>query len=203
MIDNVAESHAVLGVRKNASAKTIRRAYRKLAMEYHPDRNVGNEEAAARFKAIHRAYAKLTGKYIEPDNSAVFAYNCLAQIFAIVVQQCAAKSVSPKCLDVKKAMRKVLEQQMENVRDSIASLGKIETTLMEITGRFYGKEAESMEAMIEHDLIGAQRSRQKAQESLRVMEAAKRLLDAVSYRFEEPPQSSPRILGCIWEIRQL
>lgn len=51
--------YAVLGVDKSADADTIKRAYRKLAMQYHPDRNPGNKEAEEKFKQINEAYAIL------------------------------------------------------------------------------------------------------------------------------------------------
>jgi molecular chaperone DnaJ len=48
--------YQVLGVPKNASATEIKKAYRKLAQKYHPDRNRGNKEAEERFKEISAAY---------------------------------------------------------------------------------------------------------------------------------------------------
>jgi molecular chaperone DnaJ len=51
--------YAVLGVARTASAEEIKKAYRKLAMQYHPDRNPGNKEAEARFKEINEAYEVL------------------------------------------------------------------------------------------------------------------------------------------------
>jgi molecular chaperone DnaJ len=48
--------YAVLGVPKNASAAEIKKAYRKLAQQHHPDANAGNETSEERFKEISAAY---------------------------------------------------------------------------------------------------------------------------------------------------
>lgn len=52
----------VLGVSKSASNEEMKRAYRKLAMKYHPDRNPNKKEAEERFKEINEAYAVLSDK---------------------------------------------------------------------------------------------------------------------------------------------
>lgn len=54
--------YKILGVNKNATAAEIKKAYRKLAMKYHPDHNKGNEDAEKRFKEISEAYAVLSDK---------------------------------------------------------------------------------------------------------------------------------------------
>lgn len=51
--------YQVLGVAKNASADEIKKSYRKLAMQYHPDRNPGNKEAENKFKEATEAYEVL------------------------------------------------------------------------------------------------------------------------------------------------
>ena len=48
--------YQVLGVPKNATAPEIKKAYRKLAQQYHPDANPGNKDAEERFKEISSAY---------------------------------------------------------------------------------------------------------------------------------------------------
>ena len=50
----------LLGVSKTATEEDIKKAYRKLALKYHPDRNPGNKEAEEKFKQINEAYAVLS-----------------------------------------------------------------------------------------------------------------------------------------------
>jgi molecular chaperone DnaJ len=60
--------YKVLGVGPQASEAELKKAFRSLAMQYHPDRNHGNKDAEERFKEINEAYAVLS----DPDKRAHF-----------------------------------------------------------------------------------------------------------------------------------
>ena len=60
MAENKRDYYEVLGVDKSASVDDIKKAYRKLAMKYHPDRNPGDKSAEEKFKEVGEAYEVLS-----------------------------------------------------------------------------------------------------------------------------------------------
>lgn len=62
------DCYEVLGVAKDADAETIKKSFRKLAMQYHPDKNPGDKEAEDKFKEIAAAYEILS----DPQKKAQF-----------------------------------------------------------------------------------------------------------------------------------
>lgn len=69
--------YEILGVKENASQDDIKKAFRKLAMQYHPDKNPNNSEAEAKFKEINAAYNILNDvdKRQQYDNQKKYSNN--------------------------------------------------------------------------------------------------------------------------------
>ena len=97
--------YEVLGVEKSASADEIKKAYRKKAIQYHPDKNPGDKEAEGKFKEAAEAYEVLSN----PDKRARYDQfghagvdgaagaggfsNCLSDDTV----SCFTASLSPRC----------------------------------------------------------------------------------------------------------
>ena len=62
MADQHRDYYEVMGVPKNATEEEIKKAYRKLAKQYHPDLHPGDKEAEAKFKELNEAYEVLSDK---------------------------------------------------------------------------------------------------------------------------------------------
>ena len=81
--------YEVLGVAKNAEAAEIKKAYRKLALQYHPDRNPGDKEAEEKFKEAAEAYDVLSNeekrrRYDQFGHAGMGASSHISEIFSVV-----------------------------------------------------------------------------------------------------------------------
>ncbi len=74
-MENRKDYYNILGVDRNATSEDIKKAYRKLSLKYHPDKNQGNVEAEEKFKDINEAYSVLSdeNKRKEYDNPNPFS----------------------------------------------------------------------------------------------------------------------------------
>ncbi|MFC0680416.1 DnaJ C-terminal domain-containing protein [Lysobacter korlensis] len=74
--------YAILGVSKDVSDSDLKKAYRKLARQYHPDSNSGNAAAEARFKEVSEAYSVLSDKETRAEYDQVRAMGSGARFTA-------------------------------------------------------------------------------------------------------------------------
>ena len=90
--------YEILGIGRDATKEEIKKAYRKLALKYHPDHNPGNQEAEEKFKEVNMAYEVLsdpgkkkeydeTGNYDGEDNVRKAAIDHLRSMMAQAVKQ--------------------------------------------------------------------------------------------------------------------
>ena len=66
--------YKALGVSKEATDEEIKKAYRKLARQYHPDRNPGDKAAEDRFKEVGEAYQVLSNEADRKEYDAIRAF---------------------------------------------------------------------------------------------------------------------------------
>jgi molecular chaperone DnaJ len=74
--------YAVLGVKKDTSDAELKKTYRKLARQYHPDSNPGDAKAEARFKEVSEAYAVLSDKEMRQEYDQIRAMGSGARFTA-------------------------------------------------------------------------------------------------------------------------
>ena len=68
------DHYATLGIGRQATTEEIKRAYRKLAMRYHPDRNQGDKEKEAKLKTVNEAYDVLSDTEKRTDYDRTFPF---------------------------------------------------------------------------------------------------------------------------------
>jgi curved DNA-binding protein len=86
--------YKILGVSKDVSDEDLKKAYRKLAMKYHPDQNQGDKKAEESFKEVNEAYAVLSDKEKRRQYD-MFGADGFQQRFRIsILAKCSGNSVS-------------------------------------------------------------------------------------------------------------
>lgn len=134
--------YKTLGVPRRASADRITAAYRKLAMKWHPDRNVGDEAAKAKFAAISDAYEVLSdperrARYDATGETTVERANqaftelmsILSPCLMAVLESFVQGGIDPKKRDVVAEMRTAMVEHERRLRKMSGELDKIKAAL--------------------------------------------------------------------------
>lgn len=141
--------YRTLGVRKNATADAIKKAYRRLAMRHHPDRNPGDAGADERFRAVQLAFDVLSdserrAKYdATGDTSTVHASRELSELMTVltplllgIVQQVIDKGGKIESEDMVGHMKTALTNAVKTLKDNRSKVVKTQTALMDSLERF-------------------------------------------------------------------
>uniref|UniRef100_A0A7C2FQS2 Chaperone protein DnaJ n=1 Tax=Thermus islandicus TaxID=540988 RepID=A0A7C2FQS2_9DEIN len=117
--------YAILGVSREASQEEIKKAYRRLALEYHPDRHPGDKAAEERFKEINEAYAVLSdpekrarydrGLLGAPEVSPEDLFDLFAQVFGF-----RRESVAPRGEDLEAQVEVELKDLLQGKEVEVA-----------------------------------------------------------------------------------
>jgi hypothetical protein len=158
--------------------ENIRKAHRRLVMQYHPDRNPGNEEAAGKLQEVNRAYAELTGRATEPDNEETAALEYVLTALLKVMNFLSEKGTSPGRVDVLGMMAQWLKDQQQEVENCKTANQVMIRNLRESRSRFRGKAREALRNMVDWQIGNCNyQSRQYSQTSYRFDRALELLKD--------------------------
>jgi len=100
--------YSLLGIERTASEAEIKKAYRRLAMKHHPDRNAQDKGAEKKFKAINEAYEVLSN----PQKRQAYDMHGLIQALQLIVVQEVEVAISLMSLMIYLAIYLVVEQQV-------------------------------------------------------------------------------------------
>lgn len=192
--------YAILGVSTKASDKAIKKAYRMLAMELHPDRNPGDEKAAARFKEVQMAWDVLgdherrrrydaTGQYDEgPDNALMPIVAMLSETMAAVLNELLDNDRDLKGEDMVQLMTAALAQHREKVEKKRQDMQAGLLAIKECLDRFKVSEGPNILAEIARShLASAEKNVIGTEDELTTIAAALDMLKKFSFKHEKSP----------------
>jgi hypothetical protein len=188
--------HQILGVAESATRQQIDVAWRKLALRHHPDRNLGDEDAAVRLNAVNEAYAALVGKTVVVDPVEKLALTLLSNATCQTISGILQRGGSPAREDVivaiKEELRKALVKGRELLRGQEAGLLEIKTLL----GRFSGASAAFLEDVVGGAIL--ENSRQQKERTvleLKALERAVEMLSGTKFRADAPARGMFAVTG--------
>lgn len=187
--------YQILGIRRNASPETIRKAYRKKAMEHHPDRG-GDREQFERVRLAHgvlsdparRAKYDVTGEIEEPrpDNTNGPMLAILSQYLDGVLGQCLQQGVDPTHEDLVKHLRTAVKSRQGKVKEERKNLKKGQDCLTALRGRFSVKDGENyLEHLVEAQQAHLDKRGKMLDQEAEVLTRVLEFLERASFRHDQ------------------
>jgi len=187
----------VLGVPRNATAKALHRAYRKLSRELHPDRNPGDAAAEARYKEVQSAYEVLsdparraeydaTGSTRRPPpktDAETARLEIVARLMFDVLGGVIGETWrNPADVDVLELMKSRIRTDLRNARDQEQRLQRAAAVVAAVRGRFGGPPAAELEDALKARAASVRNEIEKAAAQVRETADLLAYLDGVTYR---------------------
>lgn len=191
---------AVLGVPEDATLEQAKQAHRKLVMKYHPDRNVGNEEAVERLKEVNEAYAELSGRNREPDNSHVEVLGVLTSLLEATITHILHQGKKIKETDLAKMMQGQIREQLKGIYQAKVNGQAVIDALKETQGKFSGKAAEILVVGINHHLEIQQEQLRRIEKTIAILERVQEIMKDCKFKFKVPSTEGRFITMSSWTI---
>lgn len=193
--------YEVLGVRKNATEATIRKRYRKLAAQYHPDRNTGDPEALQRYHEVTEAYEVLSDpeRRAEYDRTgaagrkrAQYEYDprLLSVLAPMVIQVLQELTHQDKLreVDVVNSLRVRIDTLLVNLRTQIQSMENAKSRLKVAEKRFKYKDGTEGEtllgAIVRDQLAGLERNIEDVKKEYDTLKKCREYVERCSYQVD-------------------
>jgi DnaJ-class molecular chaperone len=192
--------YKTLGVAKDANDATIKKAYRKLSLKHHPDRNPGDPEAEQRFKDVQRAYLVLS----DPDKRTMYdnggtdeeaaspgagkptIQSVLTTAYVTLIGVLANNHQDPRYANIVDMMRQIIEQQIQNLKGDLNNAGRaqgfIETTLLRLSD-----PESTFRNVLEDELSHLKDGMKKSEEMITLSKQAISYLRKCGYKVDPPP----------------
>jgi DnaJ-class molecular chaperone len=189
--------YQILGVGRMAKPETILRAFRRLAKKWHPDRNIGNEEASRRLQEIVEAWEVLgdpekrsrfdRGEDVsghKPNNTHVAAMETVAQAFRQVLAGAVSTKVDLKGVKFVDVMRKMFQDDLGKLERSKRELESTSATLAGIAERFSVADGENnlLRAITEEQARNLREQAAKAEASYALVKESLAIVESHRFR---------------------
>lgn len=174
----------VLGVSEDATTEEVKKAYRQLALRFHPDRNPGDDEAKTAFQRIQEAYAELSGRD-NPGQSEALVFQCLFDAVKGTALNVLRNGREIKQTDMAALLKQELNAKLREVDETLKDLERTEVNFAELTKRFTGEQSELLKQVAQAHLEEIEKQREGPEKSREALQAALRVVSDCSFDFEK------------------